>query len=301
MFHKGARTTGGQMDAENQKKVLEILDQFALEVQKESNQRKLQRAVVRSQLACNLVIFIDKKNIFVLATKSAGMPTTIYFDLPEKEFSIQQALNQAKWEFGFDEPFVISFPKEIIEKSEQERAGVIAAVAKSHVESEFNRVVETMSLIQVSPVFGPASYKIDPKLVFVLMPFEKKLTKNYKSIIKPTVESKDLICRRADDFKTNKVVLNDIWKALCEARIVIADLTSLNPNVMYELGIAHTLGKETIMIYQKKTPEPKFPFDISHIRRIEYKNSIKGKQVLESDLDSTIEGILNPVSISEIH
>ncbi len=133
------------------------------------------------------------------------------------------------------------------------------------------------------------------------MPFKDGLTEIYNSVIKPTVENKNtgLICRRADDFKTNKAIIQDIWKAICEARVIIADLTGLNANVMYELGVAHTIGKETILIYQlAEGDEPKFPFDLSHIRRIEYQNSVAGGAKLRKDLEDTLDFILKPDVIS---
>jgi len=83
-------------------------------------------------------------------------------------------------------------------------------------------------------------------------------------------------------------------KSICEARIVIADLTGLNPNVMYELGIAHTVGKETMLIYQKTENTLKFPFDLAHIRRIEYENTAPGGKKLENELRETLVNILNP-------
>jgi predicted nucleotide-binding protein len=86
--------------------------------------------------------------------------------------------------------------------------------------------------------------------------------------------------------------MQDIFKAICEARIIIADMTRLNPNVMYELGMAHTLGKETILIYQKKRVI-KFPFDLAHIRRVEYENSATGGKKLENELREVLRNILS--------
>jgi hypothetical protein len=132
-----------------------------------------------------------------------------------------------------------------------------------------------MSRLRISPIFGSTNVEVDPKLVFVLMPFNDEVTAVYESIVLPSVEEKGLTCRRANDFSSNKAIMEDIWKAICSSRLVIADLTGFNANVLYELGIAHTVGKETIMIYQKKE-NIKFPFDLSQIRRIEYENSAAG-------------------------
>ena len=52
------------------------------------------------------------------------------------------------------------------------------------------------------PIFGATSDRINERLVFVLMPFKDELTRIYESIVKPVVESTDLDCRRADDYKT---------------------------------------------------------------------------------------------------
>jgi len=150
-------------------------------------------------------------------------------------------------------------------------------------------------VVQINPIFGPASYKIDQRLAFVLMPFEKDLTDIYNTFVKPTVESQEfvLVCRRADDVKSNRAVIQDIWKSICESRLVIADLSGLNSNVMYELGIAHTVGKETILIYQH-ADELRFPFDLAHIRRIEYVNNAIGGKKLVDDLRATLAAVLSP-------
>jgi hypothetical protein len=102
-----------------------------------------------------------------------------------------------------------------------------------------------------------------------------------------------LVCKRADDIKSNRAIMQDIWKSICEARIIIADMSNLNPNVMYELGIAHTIGKETILLYQKTNQELRFPFDLSHIRRIEYENTMTGAKALESNLSLTLDNVLS--------
>ena len=293
MFHKGARTKGGNLSGDILKQVNIILDEFTENVAKLVGEMKLRRAVVRSMLPCNIIILPDDKNISIAAQKSSGMPSTVGLDQKGKQLSPRIIYESAKWEFGYDEPFVIQIPTELLSLSTEEREASLIAVAKTHIQSEINRVQREMNIIQINPIFGPASYTIDPRLVFVLMPFDDDLTNIYNSIVKPTIESEDfnLVCKRADDLKTNKAVIQDIWKAICEARLVIGDLTRLNPNVMYELGMAHTVGKETILIYQKE--DIKFPFDLAHIRRIEYTDDATGGKQLEKELKGTIENILS--------
>lgn len=145
-------------------------------------------------------------------------------------------------------------------------------------------------VVYCNPIFGlPAEVK--EKRAFVLMPFKKaRLNKIYKNIVKPTIESKGLECLRADDYETNEAVMKDIWIAICQAQVVIAEMTGLNPNVMYELGISHTFGTPTIMMVQPSR-RVKFPFDISHIRVIEYTDDAGG-QVLLNRLSKNLDFVL---------
>ncbi|MBU6223896.1 MAG: hypothetical protein KGP13_03625 [Burkholderiales bacterium] len=296
MFHKSdARTQGGNLPFDLTEKANLLLDEFIECTVLEVRSRKLRNAIVRSMLSCNLIVILDKATLWVAAQKQAGMPSTITFDFRQQQFPSDEIFTAAKWEFGYDDPFVIGFPVVLLDQSTAQRKLALEAIAKSHVESEFQRVNAEMNTIQINPIFGPAQYKIDRRLAFVLMPFTDLLTKIYQTLIKPTVENSQfgLVCKRADDIKSNQAIIQDIWKSICEARIVIADLTDLNANVMYELGIAHTLGKETILLYQRSEKEIKFPFDLSHIRRIEYENTVPGAQALEKELSLTLENVLD--------
>lgn len=301
MMHRGgARSIGGNMPKQLQEKVSELLDEFIALVEIISQNRSLPRAVVRSLLSCNLVAVLDKSNLFILTQKNlGGMPSSLFIEALDQQLTSQQALYSATWEFGFEDPFIIVFPNEILQQEKVQRRTALEAIAIAHIDSEYQRILKMTSLIQINPLFGPASYSVNDRLAFVLMPFAEDLTRIYTSLIKPTVEAAGLVCHRADDFKTNKAIIQDIWKAICESRVVIADLTNLNPNVMYELGIAHTVGKETILIYQRRSGEsPKFPFDLAHIRRIEYEDNAIGGKKLEHELSETLKSILEPVVLS---
>jgi hypothetical protein len=293
MFNKGTRTIGGNVPAEEAQRISALLNEFADAIADRVQVTRIRRAVVRAMLPCSLAVVLDSREVFVAAQKQMGMPTTLMYDFRGRVCSSQDILDAAKWEFGFDDPFVIAFPADILGQSKEVRAPVVQAIAFAHVQSEINRVERQMSVIQINPIFGPASYTLNPQLAFVLMPFAEALTQIYTTFIKPTVEDPKfgLVCHRADDVKSNRAIIQDIWKSICEARLIVADLSGLNPNVMYELGMAHTLGKETILIYQRSA-EIKFPFDLTHMRRIEYDNNAVGGQKLKEDLARTIENVL---------
>jgi hypothetical protein len=122
--------------------------------------------------------------------------------------------------------------------------------------------------------------KPDKKLCFVIMPIGKQGTKEHKqfkaifdSVIKPAVEIDDdgkptgLRCERADQEIRTGNIPRDIIEKLASAEIVIADLTTKNPNVFYELGVRHSLKQKTIMIAQSMD---EIPFDVSNYRTIIY-------------------------------
>lgn len=293
MFHQGARTTGGDLPQEFVIKVNTILDEFISLVAMEVRQRRYRNAIARSMLPCNLVIVLDDSFVTIAAQKSNGMPSSIYIQRVGNVFSRDQIFEAAIWDFGFDYPFIVQFPSGIIDLPSEERKPIINSVVLSHLDSEINRFIKEKNMVQLNPIFGSPAYSIQNKSIFVLMPYNDELDGIYNNIIKPTIEGEKLgfTCKRADEIKSNKAIIEDIFKGICEARIVIADLTNLNPNVMYELGIAHTVGKDTILLFQKND-EVKFPLDITHIKRIEYKNDAIGGKKLENDIIATIKVII---------
>lgn len=101
---------------------------------------------------------------------------------------------------------------------------------------------------------------------YVLMPFSTEWSNNIRRAIKVAVESHNLQFRIADQ-EIGRSVMEDIWKGICGARLVIADLSTANPNVAYEVGLCDVLGKEVILLAQ----DPKaIPFDFAGARLLVY-------------------------------
>ena len=132
----------------------------------------------------------------------------------------------------------------------------------------------------VDPIFVGRDYKIEPKLCFVLMPFSEKWSDRIWRHIEEIVLSNGFICKRADNLYGNNI-LTDIWSAINCAEIIVADITSRNPNVFYEIGIAHTVGKKVILLSQSKSD---IPFDFLHYRHIIYEDNTDGIQYLIEEL-----------------
>jgi hypothetical protein len=121
--------------------------------------------------------------------------------------------------------------------------------------------------------------------VFVLMPFEEGLRPIFLDHIKTVAASLNLRVGRADDFFSSNSVVHEIWAAICNAKVVIADCTRRNPNVFYEIGLAHAIGKTTILISQQLED---IPFDLRHLRAIIYDFTPRGMREFEAVLTATL-------------
>ena len=126
----------------------------------------------------------------------------------------------------------------------------------------------------------------------MVMPFEDKLANEIYSLsTKPICESFNLEIKRADELFTTNPILDDIISAIEKSVITIIDISGKNPNVFYELGIAHILKQnQTIIITHDEYAS--VPFDITHFRIIKYEDSIVGKNEYEDKLRKTIESII---------
>jgi hypothetical protein len=138
--------------------------------------------------------------------------------------------------------------------------------------------------------FKQSPVKVNEKLCFIIMPFTDKLNPIYESIIKPVIKDLKLEYLRADEIFTSKPIVEDIWDNVKKARFLIADLTDRNPNVFYELGLAHALNKEVILLTQDIND---VPFDLRHFRIIVYQDSISGADKLKSTLKDFINEQIN--------
>lgn len=144
--------------------------------------------------------------------------------------------------------------------------------------------------MSVTPFFGKpkelADYNYD---IFMAMPFVEMLKPIYEDHIKNVVKKTKLDVVRGDDIFTANSVMEDVWSAINGARIVIAECTGRNPNVFYEIGMAHTIGKPIILITQNSND---VPFDLRHIRYIKYDYTPRGMKDFESSLKKTLEHTL---------
>lgn len=129
---------------------------------------------------------------------------------------------------------------------------------------------------------------------FVMMPFTGPLGSYYEKVYKPAIEKTGLTPIRADNeiFGTGKII-DQIWTGINSAKVLVAELTSRNPNVFYELGLAHALQKPVVLI---SASEVDVPFDLHHIRVIYYDvtDPFWGNKLIEKVAENILSAIKNP-------
>ena len=136
-------------------------------------------------------------------------------------------------------------------------------------------------------VFQVPDGHVELDVVAVMMPFSMEFDCVYESIKKASSTCK-LRCLRADDIWEDTTIIQDIFTLIFRAQVVIVDFSGKNPNVMYETGIAHTLGKHVIPISQSLAD---VPFDMQHHRILKYLPNAEGLSKLSTDLAAKLRQI----------
>jgi hypothetical protein len=129
---------------------------------------------------------------------------------------------------------------------------------------------------------------------FVMMPFAAPLGSYYEKVYKPAIEKAGLKPVRADAeiFGTGKI-MDQVWSGINAAKVLVAEMTSRNPNVFYELGLAHALKKPVVLV---SSNEGDVPFDLKHIRVIYYdvNDPFWGTKLLDKVAENILSAIQHP-------
>ena len=102
---------------------------------------------------------------------------------------------------------------------------------------------------------------------FVVMPFCEPFEQIYRDVIRPVCQELDISCGHVGEIFGPGRIINDVYALIAQSRVVIAELTGRNPNVFYELGIAHAQAKPVIQLSQEMDD---VPFDVRDLRTIVY-------------------------------
>lgn len=128
----------------------------------------------------------------------------------------------------------------------------------------------------------------DNPIAFVIMPFDHSLDLVYLKVIRPLLKEHGYEPLRGDECSEHGIIVEQVKNLINEASLVVCDLTNRNPNVFYELGIADTLGKKSILITQQIVD---MPFDVQHVRAIPYTENDNGLLDLREQLAKTLASL----------
>ena len=120
--------------------------------------------------------------------------------------------------------------------------------------------------------------------VAVMMPFKSEFDPVYEAI-KRACSTLHIEARRVDKIYKPTKIIDDVFSAIVQSRLVICDLTARNANVLYEAGLAHAHNCDVIMIAQNIED---IPFDLRQFRAIKYLLNKEGLSKLTEDLKKTI-------------
>jgi hypothetical protein len=141
----------------------------------------------------------------------------------------------------------------------------------------------------VSPkVFSlEAAYAQDENLVSIMMPFSAEFNPVHVAL-QQAITAIGFSSVRADNIWEHHTIIQDIVNIIARAKVVICDCSGKNPNVFYEAGVAHSIGKEVILITQS---ENDIPFDLRHLRYIPYLSNGEGLANLSVLLQAKLRSI----------
>jgi hypothetical protein len=211
--------------------------------------------------------------------------------LPDKEFLINSAVDSFKVPKEKVDEFIGVFLQDLKDAELLEDVGGgKTRVLDATLPSEIGSVVGEEQIKKLSK--GVTVQATDS--CFVMMPFAEPLGGYYTAVYQPAIEKAKLKAVRADAeiYGTGKII-DQIWSGINGARVLVAELTGRNPNVLYELGLAHALRKPVVLISSNKED---VPFDVQHVRVIYYdvQDPFWGTKLIEKVAENILSALKNP-------
>jgi hypothetical protein len=167
-------------------------------------------------------------------------------------------------------------------------AEVVGAVPVADARNE----VASAPLAINPSIFRVPTGGVHATVVAIMMPFDKSFDAVHEAI-RATCGAAGFEGRRVDNMWEDTTIVQDIFSLIYCASIAVVDFTGRNPNVFYETGIAHTLGKHVVPITQS---DADVPFDLRHHRYLRYLPNGEGLEELTSKLKSRLITLAHQMS-----
>lgn len=196
----------------------------------------------------------------------------------------------------YDRPKAIQQMNEALKRHEllialDDKTGLatVTSLASSFVTTATTRSKAKTTVTFTPTVFDIPEHTLQPTMVAVMMPFGAEFLPVYEAI-REGCTSLGVPCYRADDLWVESTILQEIFNLIFVSRVVVVDFTGKNPNVMYETGIAHTLGKIVVPITQSLDD---IPSDLRSHRALKYLPNAEGLSDLAKTLASRLRTVID--------
>lgn len=293
MFANTMMQSGGNIPQEEQQKINNVAKEFFEQIRKLTQEGTYDHRIIRILRPTSYCILLTDSEVhFVLTNDFSGVPRGVYEDFRGKgNLDLATAVALTQRDLQYATPFGFSIPKQVIDAPEI-TSDIVFPYVEQYYKSEVLFFERLAKEVRINPIFKGRGYFLEDKSCFVLMPFnnDDHLQEIYQDSVKKVVEKLGFSCKRADDIYETKPIIETIWEQINKARFIIADLTNKNANVFYELGVAHTVGKEVILLSQNIDD---VPFDLRHLKIILYETTPRGVENLEKQLESMVQSVIS--------
>jgi hypothetical protein len=270
--------------------IWEQISQFARAFQLELAKRDAP-APLRLRYPRDEAIFLDPNNVYFVID---GGPSKQHVSRNGRDLrntgpvQLESLIASIERELSWVAPFGFAVSFTTIQNPSEDE---VRAIVDKYVGFEVQEFEKRQREVRLNPIFQGRKFMLDETLCFVLMPFsaEHQLQEIYADTVKPTILAAGLRCVRADDIYDTTLIIETIWENINRARLLVVELTGRNPNVFYELGIAHSVGKEAILLSQSIDD---VPFDLRHLRCIIYSATPRGVDTMKKQLQAAISSVL---------
>jgi len=234
----------------------------------------------------------------LIGNKCVFMPELASPDVPsEARIGQISALRDLGKEYEFDfnfDPMISPIPVEVMDELSSIFGVSGFGLNNGHWSVKPHDIFELLYRYENGYVESHGAFKISrvpikQRQIAVMMPFNVAFNIVYAAI-QSLSESITCDCFRGDEIWREDAIIQDVVNLISESKVVVCDATGRNPNVFYEAGIAHALGKKVILITQN---DQDIPFDLKHLRYVRY---LPNEQGLDSMQVALRERILNLVN-----
>lgn len=208
--------------------VVEMVDSYVSIIKDISTQRGHSQWYPHVARRVNAFVARDASGVYLITQPTSDARSHYYHEFGDVAIGAASVFSSAVEQIGFLPEYttVTWLPRGPANEDARDRDKRLSAVAYHDIlEQEADDARSSPQVREMRPIFGAAPATIDPKLCFVLMPFDPELREVYDDYIAPSASAANLIAARADDIFSNRPIMQDIWEHICRARIIVADLT----------------------------------------------------------------------------